>query len=796
MKFSEQWLRQFVNLKLTTHELAEQFAMLGLTVDAIIPVAGKFSGVVVGEVVSCVQHPNADKLSCCEVNVGKKELLKIVCGAPNARAGIIVAVATVGAVLPNDFKINEMKLRGEISQGMLCSAKELQLQLGNTEQEGIIELSQDAKIGDAFNSYFKANDHIFDIEISPNRGDCLSIHGLARDIAAATQLKLNTITIKKNSATSKEKFSIMVDAKSDCPRYVGRIIFDINNKAQIPSWMQHILQCAHIRLIHPVVDVCNYVMLELGQPMHAFDLSTLKNKIYVRRAKDGEQIKLLDENTITLSKEDLVIADDHEVHALAGIMGGKNSAVSADTKNIFLEAAFFEPKTICLSKRRHNTSSDSSYRFERGVDFNLPHEVMERATELLLQIVGGSAAEIIEVISKEHLPKREKIILEKNQIKRILGIEIPDAKVEMILKSLGMSVKAVQNAWEVIAPSFRFDMTLPIDLIEELARMINYNSIPMQPMIASLIMHAKKEARVCDKRVRQFFVSRDYHEAMTYSFISPQLHTLFSPTTSPMILKNPLSQDLSVMRTSMWPGLLQAMQMNLRHQCDRVRLFETGLCFKQQKNGELLQSAKLAMAITGSVYPEQWGEKTRAVDFYDLKADVTALLSLSQLFSDYHWKIETHHALHPGKSAALYRGEELIGWLGEMHPTILNHFDIRQSVVVCEVALKKIQESAVAIYETFSKFPSVRRDLAIVLDQSIAAETVQKIITSNAGTTLQNVQIFDIYQGKGIETGKKSIALGLTFQDPSRTLRDEEINTIIHGVVTVLERELDATLRT
>ncbi|HLB57095.1 MAG TPA: phenylalanine--tRNA ligase subunit beta [Coxiellaceae bacterium] len=796
MKFSEQWLRQFVNPKLTTQELADQFAMLGLTVDAIIPVAGKFSGVVVGEVVSRVQHPNADKLSCCEVNVGKKELLKIVCGAPNARAGIKVAVATVGAVLPNDFKINEAKLRGEISQGMLCSAKELQLQLGNAEQEGIIELPQDAKVGDDFNTYFKANDHIFDIEISPNRGDCLSVLGLARDMAACKQLQINSVAIKTIPTTSKEKFSVTVDAKSDCPRYVGRIIADINNKTQTPSWMQHILQRAHIRLINPVVDVCNFVMLELGQPMHAFDLSTLKNKIHVRRAKDGEKIKLLDENTITLSKEDLIIADENEVHALAGIMGGKNSAVSLDTKNIFLEAAFFTPKTICLSKRRHNISSDSSYRFERGVDFNLPHDAMERATELLLQIVGGSAAEVIEVVSIENLPKREKIILEKNQIKRILGIEIPDAKVETILKSLGMSVKAVQNAWEVIAPSFRFDMTLPIDLIEELARMINYNSIPMQSMIAPLAMHAKKEARVCDKQVRQFFVGRDYHEAMTYSFISPQLHTLFSHTISPMILKNPLSQDLSVMRTSMWPGLLQAMQMNLRHQCERVRLFETGLCFLPQKNGELLQTAKLAIAITGSVYPEQWSEKTRAVDFYDLKADVTALLSLSQLSSGYSWKTETHPALHPGKSAALYRGEELVGWLGEVHPIILNYFDIRQPVIVCEVALKKIQESAVTIYEPFSKFPSVRRDLAIVLDQSVAAETVQKLITKNAGEALQNVQIFDIYQGKGIETGKKSVALGLTFQDPSRTLRDEEINTIIHGVVTVLERELDATLRT
>ncbi len=799
MKFSEHWLRQFVNPTLTTQELTDQMTMIGLNIESFASVAGKFSGVVVGEVLTRVQHPNADKLSCCEVSVGKGEPLKIVCGASNVRAGLKVAVATVGAVLPGDFHINEAKLRGEISQGMICSAKELQLELGQSLQNGIIELPKDAKVGDDFNAYFKANDYIIDVEITPNRGDCLSIRGLARDIASVNHVEICNVTINPVIATTKNNLPILVSAKTDCPRYRGRVIRNVNNTLETPSFMQHFLQRAGIRLINPVVDACNYVMLELGQPLHAFDLSTLKNKIVVRRAHDNEKIKLLDDSTIQLSPEDLVIADDNQVHALAGIMGGLDSAVLSHTKDIFLEAAFFLPKTICLSKRRHHINSDSSYRFERGVDFNLPMEAIERATQLIIDMLGGEAAEIVEINSTENLPTREKIILEHNQIERILGIKIDDERVEKILTSLGMSVKKVEHPnshyYDIIPPSYRFDMTLPIDLIEELARMTGYNTIPAAPMTTSLQMHPKKEARLCDKRVRQFFVDRDYHEAMTYSFIDPTLQKLFSPAIEPIALQNPLSQDLSVMRSSMWPGLLQTVQMNLRHQCERVRLFEMGLCFELQKNAELLQTSKLSFAITGSVYPEQWDEKQRAVDFYDLKADIDALLSLSKK-SAIEWKSETNPALHPGRSCSLYCDEKILGWLGEIHPKILNHFDIRQPVIVCEVDLVAIQQSTLMHYETFSRFPSVRRDLAIVLNDQIQAETVRNLIIQKAGEQLKNVQIFDIYQGKGIEIGKKSIALGLTFQDRSRTLRDEEINTIIHGVVAVLERELDATLRT
>ncbi len=808
MKFSEQWLRQFVNPNLTIQELTDQMTMIGLSIESYMPVAGKFSGVVIGEVLSTLPHPNADKLTCCVVSIGKSEPLKIVCGAPNVRAGLKVAVATVGAVLPGDFKIKEAKLRGELSQGMLCSAKELQLQLGQSLAEGILELPSDAKIGDDFNAYFKANDHIIDVEITPNRGDCLSILGIARDIAAANGLIYTPMTTHTHKHTHGASIPVSVLASPDCPRYVGRVIRNVNNTLETPSFMQHCLQRAGIRLINPVVDVCNFVMLEIGQPMHAFDLSTLKNKIHIRRAIQNETIKLLDERTITLTPDDLVIADDAHVHALAGIMGGIDSSVSANTKDIFLEAAFFTPKTICLSKRRHNINTDSSYRFERGVDFNLPREAMERATQLIIEILGGEPSEIIEIVSTENLPAREKIILKHDQIYRILGINIDDNKVEKILTSLGMLVTkdGIDQIVTVIPPSFRFDMSLPIDLIEELARMTGYNTIPTAMMTASLNIQPQSEANLCDKRLRHFLVDRDYREAMTYSFIAPDIQQLFSPNSKPVALLNPLSQDMSVMRMSILPGLLQAVQMNLRHQCERIRLFETGLCFDAES-----QTPKLAIAITGSVNPEQWDEKQKFADFYDLKADVDALLQLANI-KNYRWDFENPPGslreptpffkggdrlpLHPGRSCALVRDKKIIGWLGEVHPDILNQLDIRQSVIVCELDLAQIKQSIVPRYTSFSKFPSVRRDLALVLNDAICAASVCRIITEQAGEKLKNIQIFDVYRGKGIEAGKKSIALGLTFQDPSRTLRDEEINEIIHGVVETLAKELEATLRT
>ena len=796
MKFSEQWLREWINPALDTIALTEKMAMLGLTVDAVTSVAGKFSGVVVGEVITCEKHPNAEKLSCCTVNVGDSALLKIVCGAPNVRTGLKVAVAKIGAVLPGDFQIKEAKLRGELSQGMLCSAKELQLELGKSLQDGIVELPHDAKVGEDFNAYFKANDCIIDVDITPNRADALSIKGLARDLAAALQLSVIGYRLSAVNSNSGSAFSVVVHSPEDCPRYVCRVIRDVNLSVQTPSFIQHALQRANIRLINAIVDVTNYVMLELGQPMHAYDLSKIKNQIIVRRGKN-EKIKLLDEQEIITTENDLIIADSEKPLALAGIMGGMDSGVSINTKDILLEAAFFTPKTICLSKRRHNMSSESSHRFERGVDFDLQVVAIARATQLILEIAGGTPEKITDVVSKQVLPKREPIFLARNQIARVLGMALSDEDVVRILSSLHMSVNPTDSGWNVTPPSFRFDMTLPIDLIEELARMTGYQSIPAEKMQATLTMSSLSSTQFNLKNAREFLVNRGYHEAVTYSFISPAHYALFS-TQPAMTLKNPLSQEMSVMRSSLLPGLLQAIAMNLNHQCERVRFFETGMCFVGDGNA-LTQTNKLAIAVTGNIVAEQWGDEKRVVDFYDLKLDMNLLFSKVVMRADPTSAITDNRlpitVLHPGRFAILYQSNKPIGFIGEIHPAILNQFDIKQPVVVCELDLDQLEPAGLTHCKPFSRFPFVRRDLAIVLDETITAAELEQKIRDKAGSLLVGLCVFDVYRGKNIEVGKKSIALGLTFQDPSRTLRDEEINEKIQDVVTMLAQELNATLR-
>ncbi len=789
MKFSESWLRQYVDPKLSTTELTDQMSMMGLTVDHIYPVAGKFSNVVIGKVISTKPHPDATKLTCCIVNIGEKENLKIVCGAPNVRADLTVAVAKVGAVLPNGMEIKAVKLRGEESCGMLCSAKELELHSASEDQPGILELSSDAPIGMCFRKYFEADDHIIDVEITPNRGDCLSVLGIARDIAAKNNLKINCPHPNPLPITGEGDFKINIFAHSDCPKYIGRKITHINNTVSTPFEIQKRLQRAGIRLINPVVDICNYVMCEMGQPMHAFDYAKLYGNIEVRKAKPNEKIKLLDEQEIILSSEDLVIADKKNAHCLAGIMGGLESAVSEKTTEIFLEAAFFTAKTICLSTRRHNTRSDSSYRFERGVDFNLPEKAMERATNLILEITGGKAGEAIKIISEKDLPKREKIILRIEQIKRILGIEFSESQIETVLKSLGMLVSKTKTGFEVVPPSYRFDITLEVDLIEECARILGYEHIPVIPMAAPLVIGKHTEKKLSQGRIRAFFADHAYQECITYSFISLESQQLFFPDEKYVALNNPLSSDLAIMRTSLLPGLLNTLEMNSRQQRDRMRLFELGMCFTEEN-----QIPKLACVITGCVDKEQWNLSQEPADFYDLKSDITAFLSLLKN-KNFSWIKAENAAFHPGRCAALCLDNKPIGFLGEIHPMIIQKLGLRHSAIAFEVILEAMTQAKIPEFAAFSRFPSVRRDIAVVIDEMITAEQLQASIYKHAGIHLNSVEIFDVYRGSGIDTGKKSIALGLTFQDASRTLRDEEINEIIQNVVKSLKQELQATLR-
>ncbi|OGT51789.1 MAG: phenylalanine--tRNA ligase subunit beta [Gammaproteobacteria bacterium RIFCSPHIGHO2_12_FULL_42_13] len=785
MKFSEHWLRQWINPACDTQALAEKMAMLGLTVDAVIPVAGKFTGVLVGEVVACTKHPNAEKLSCCEVNIGASQLLKIVCGAPNARAGIKVAVATVGAVLPGDFRIKEAKLRGEVSQGMLCSEKELQLELGKSAQEGIIELPSDAPVGKDFREYFHADDHIIDVDITPNRGDALSILGLVRDLSAGLEIPLTMTPIDNCIDYTKKDPSSRGGSPRDpgaCPRFITRIIRNVNNTVQTPSAIQQALQRANIRTINPIVDITNYVMLELGQPMHAYDLAKIKGELDARFAKKTtEKLQLLDEQVITLTSEDLVVADEEKPLALAGIMGGMASGVSSETKDIILEAAFFNPKNICLSKRRHNTSSESSHRFERGVDFANTDRAMLRATQLMVEIVGGRAEAMIDRISEADLPKRESIFLARAQIKRMLGIEIDDKKVSSILNALEMQVEKTDNGWQVTPPSFRFDMTLPIDIIEELARMMGYEHIPAAPMSAVLKMHSTTHNH---QSIRQFLVDRNFHEAISYSFISTELHALFSDE-KPLRLSNPISQEMSVMRTSLLPGLLCATQINLNNGSPRVHLFEIGKCFFGDT-----EKTKLAVVMTGSIAPEQWAEKTRSGDFYDLK---DTLFSFFPLTAD---RLDANTVFHPSRACRLMRAGRSVGEMGEIHPALLQKIGIQQPVVACEMVLDNLDQVATPFFHFFSRFPAVRRDLAFILDENISYDQILNKMTQKSGEFLRDLRVFDVYQGDNIPAGKKSMAVGLTFQHSERTLRDEEINEIIQSVIATLAHDFQATLRT
>lgn len=796
MKISELWIREWVNPNLKTDALAHQMTMTGLEVDTVEPVAGDFSGVVIGYVEATQPHPNADKLTCCKVNVGEKELLNIVCGAKNVRPGLKVAVATVGAILPGDFKIKAAKLRGEPSQGMLCGASELGLSFFELDQApGIMELPQEAPVGQPFDDYFLAHDAVIDIEMTPNRGDCLSVQGVARDLAVTTHSALTPVSIKPVPATKDSQVQVSVSAPAACPRYVGREVHNINNSVKTPLWMQLKLQRCGIRPINPVVDVCHFVMMELGQPMHGFDLAKLSGDVCVRYAKAGEMLTLLDETAIKLSEQDLIIADSQQPVALAGVMGGLDSGVSVDSTSIFLEAAFFIPKTVCLSARRHGLSTDASYRFERGVDYDLAVRAIERASELLSEIVGGDYCELVELTSAD-LPQSKAITLTAEKIRRVVGVDVPSEVVKETFEALGMSVSVTSDGWSVVPPSYRFDVTIDVELIEELIRVMGYDKIPASPMSGVLAMPDVPEGVYPVAKVADFLTSHGFYEAITYSFISPEMHKLVTGEEASIVLDNPISQELSVMRQSLIPGLLGVLQHNLRHQVERLRLFETGLCFMNDAtSGELTQTPQLALLMCGRQLPEQWGAKTAAVDFYDMKGEVESLLNATGCASAFEWVTGEVAALHPGRTALLKKSGRLVGYLGECHPTVLAALGIKQPVILFECEQSVLTEARIPCYQAFSKFPAIRRDLAFVVQEEVAIAHLCELIRKESGELLKNVQVFDVYQGKGVEPGKKSIALGLTFQDASRTLVDEEINAIIHDVVNILEREMNAILR-
>ena len=794
MKFSKSWLDEWVATGLNAEALAEQITMAGLEVDGIEPVAGDFSQVIVGEVVECGQHPDADKLRVTKINVGGDELLDIVCGAPNCRLGLKVAVAVVGAILPGDFKIKKAKLRGQPSHGMLCSYGEIGIEL---DSSGIIELPADAPVGACVRDYLQLNDEIIDIDLTPNRADCLSLAGVAREVGVLNQQDVHWPEIPAVTATIDDKVNITLDAADACPRYLGRVVKNIDVSATTPLWMQEKLRRSGIRSIDPVVDITNFVLLEWGQPMHAFDLATLNGDIQVRMAEQGEKLTLLDGVEVSLNNDTLVIADSQQAIAMAGIFGGQATGVTEQTRDVLLECAFFSPLSITGRARNYGLHTDSSHRFERGVDYQLQHKVMERATALLLDICGGEAGPVVEALAEDKLPTANTVNLRHAKLNRLIGIDIAAEQVSDMLARLGLDVTATTDGWQVVVPSYRFDISIEEDLVEEVARIYGYNNIPNLAPVAGLTMSQHREARLPLNRLKDALVDLGYQEAITYSFVDPKQQKLLFPEVKTMTLPNPIAADMSEMRVSLWPGLIQAAVYNQNRQQPRLRLFEQGLTFIPDDTAEngVRQTPVLAGLLLGTVNSEHWNMAATGADFFDVKGDVESLLAIGGKALDFSFARADISALHPGQSAVLLNQGRQVGTLGAVHPSLLRKLGLKSQAYVFEVELAAISERLVPEVAEISRFPANRRDLALVVDQDVAAGDILDLTRKVGGNQLVGLNLFDVYQGQGISDGKKSLALSLVLQDTHRTLEEKEIADTVARIVTALSDEFSASLR-
>ncbi|QJI20319.1 MULTISPECIES: phenylalanine--tRNA ligase subunit beta [unclassified Pseudomonas] len=791
MKFSEQWLRGWVSPQVNRDELVARLSMAGLEVDSVTPAAGVFSGVVVGEVLSTEQHPDADKLRVCQVSNGA-QTFQVVCGASNVRPGLKIPFAMIGAELPGDFKIKKAKLRGVESNGMLCSQAELQVGEGN---DGLMELPTDAPVGQDIRVYLDLEDASIEVDLTPNRGDCLSLAGLAREVGALYNAPVTRPVVAAVPAVHDEVRSIEVLAPTACPRYLGRVIRNVDLSKPTPLWMVERLRRADVRSIDAAVDITNYVMLELGQPLHAFDLAEINGGIRVRMAEEGEKLVLLDGQEVTLRSDTLVIADHSRALAIAGVMGGEHSGVSATTRDVFLESAFFDQIAVAGKARSYGLHTDASHRYERGVDWQLAREAMERATGLLLEITGGEAGPVTETVSEQHLPSIAPVTLRAQRVEQMLGLVIEDAEIVRLLTGLGLGISADgAGQWRVAVPSHRFDISLEVDLIEELARLYGYNRLPVRYPQARLAPQPKAEARAHLPELRRLLVARGYQEAVTYSFIDPKQFELFNPGVEPLLLANPISNDMAAMRSSLWPGLVKALSHNLNRQQDRVRMFESGLRFVGQLDG-LKQEPMLAGVVCGSRLPEGWAQGRDPVDFFDVKADVEAVLGFAGALDAFAFVPGSHPALHPGQTARIEREGRLVGFVGAIHPELSKTLGLDRPVFVFELVLAEVAAGKMPKFSELSRFPEVRRDLALVADRDVAASAVLEVIRENAGEWLTDLRLFDVYQGKGIDPHRKSLAVGLTWQHPSRTLNDDEVNTTTQNILTSLEQRLNATLR-
>ncbi len=791
MRFSEAWLREWVDPPLDTQALADQLSLSGLEVDAVEPAAPAFSGVVVGHVHSVAPHPDATKLRVCQVDTGDGELLGIVCGAANVAAGQRVPVATVGARLPGDFKIKRAKLRGVESLGMICSAVELGLA---ESADGIMVLPPDAPVGEDLRAWMALDDHCIELDLTPDRADCLSVAGVARDVGVLNRMDVREVRIEPVPAVVEDVVPVELAAPDACPRYLCRVIRGVDPSAPTPLWMRERLRRSGLRPISVVVDVTNYVLLELGQPMHAFDLARLDGGIVVRRAADGEELALLNGEICTLRADTLVIGDCKGPVALAGIMGGEDSAVGAETRDILLESAFFSPEAISGKARSYGLHTDSSHRFERGVAPTCCITAMERATALLLSVAGGEPGPVTVAESEAHLPPAREIRLRRTRIGQVLGLDFDDVAVEDILGRLGMELAKTEGGWRVTPPPSRFDVLLEVDLIAELGRVHGYDRVPVTHARSAAATRAPLEMAYDPVRSRRLLLDRGYFEAVTYSFVSPELQALIDPEQPPLVLANPLSAELSVMRTSLWPGLAQALRQNLARQQSRVRLFESGLRFRPMDEA-LHQEPVLAGAIVGPVLPEQWGADGCDADFFDLKSDVEALLAAAGCGHEIAFVPATHPALHPGQAARIERAGRPVGWLGSIHPSLAARLDLPMTVQLFELATDGLGGGPRPAFRPLSKFPSIRRDLAVVVDESVPFEALERLALRAAGGLLRELALFDVYVGEKIDSGRKSMALGLILQATSQTLTDDDVAAVVDRVLDALRTELNAELR-
>ena len=791
MKIAESWLREWVNPDLDTEALGHQLTMLGHEVDGIEFEGTGISDVVIAEVVGVGKHPDADRLSVCKVSDGSGEIIDIVCGAPNVVKGMKSPLARPGVKLPNGLKLRKSKIRGVVSNGMLCSAVELGL---GDESDGIIELPEDAPIGGSLVDFLALPDAVIDLDLTPNRGDCFCVLGIARDLSALTGAPLKDAAVASVPAVIRDAQPVELVEPAGCPRFAGRVIRGIDPGAKSPVWMTERLRRSGLRAITPVVDITNYVMLEFGQPLHAYDSELVQGPIRPRLAKTGEKVTLLDGKEVALNEDTMIITDDSGPIGIAGIMGGLGTAVTDRTTDVYFEAAFWPPDFMAGRARAYGMHTDASLRFERGVDPSGQARAIEKATALLLEIAGGNAGPLVVDSAEEHLPARQNILLRRDRLSRLLGLQIKDQTVTEILEGLDLGVAVVVEGWQVTPPSHRFDMEIEADLIEEVARIHGYDSIPETTAFAQSPLESVTETRVELERAAETLIARDYQEVVTYSFIDVDANRAFTGSESELVLSNPISSEMSVMRASLWPGMVAAAAANVARQQDRVRIFEASKSFHGQL-GAHTEVVRIAGLVTGPVDPEQWGSKGQNADFFDIRSDVDALLLLAADKNELKFVPVTHVALQPGQAAEIRRNGEAIGVVGKLHPTVAKRYDLKRPVYVFELDASKTLATKAPIASLISKFPAIRRDIAVIVDDTVSADDLVDAVASCVPALIKDVRIFDIYKGAGIEAGRKSVAIGLILQETSRTLTDDDADVVMAATVSKLKDKFAAELR-